>query len=147
MSCGLHLSEPIFYLVAALVSFMWNMNTALPDPVCSTTIYTGKLSALHEDKWRRNCSGAHGHSPACFNVVCFFCRIVCQYLWKKIATCNPSLSTCAVYLTTVMVVLICCASYTSASPILHMLLLSVQVKLFTKFGNSLRNSKVSTRKS
>ncbi len=44
-----------------------------------------KWSALCKDVGRKNRSGAHKYSIACFNVICFFCGIVLRYLWKKIA--------------------------------------------------------------
>ncbi len=67
---------------------------ALSDPGYSTS----NIYARHCDfTWTscpfstKMCSEAHGRSPICFNVICFFCGIVRRYLREKIATCSPSL--------------------------------------------------------
>ncbi len=49
----------------------------------SLLFYVDKLSTLCKNRWRKHRSGVSGHSPACFNVICFFCRIIGRYLLKK----------------------------------------------------------------
>ncbi len=70
-------------------SFMWNMNTALPNPVyfyyqhlhASLRYCMDKFSALCKDVRRKNCGEAHGHSHTCFSGT--------QPLAKKITTSRP----------------------------------------------------------
>ncbi len=76
----LSLSRSIFEI--KFHSSVCNVDTALPDPVYSTTnmyAHHWKLSILCKDMWRKNHSGAHGHSLTCFCVINFFCKITHRY--------------------------------------------------------------------
>ncbi len=72
-------------------NFTWSCLFYSQHSRMSLWFYMDKLSILHKDARRQNHSSAHGHSPTCFNAICFFCRIIRRYLRKKITTCNPCL--------------------------------------------------------